>query len=256
MSRYRSGMDEQAWQEHRTSFGAAAGAYDAARPDYPSAAIDWIAGPESRRILDLGAGTGKLTRQLVAAGHEVIAVEPLAEMRAVLATSTPDAVALDGAAEAIPLNDASVDVVVAGQAYHWFVPERAHPEIARVLRPGGVFGVLWNLRDDAEPWVAALCGLLSSEDTASNLAAASAPDGEPYFAAAEGRQFRHEQPLDLDRLLALVRSRSYVITLPEPERDALLADITKLTKNHPDLAGKSTFTMPYITQAYRTTRTA
>jgi len=135
------------------------------------------------------------------------------------------------------------------------VPEHAHPEIARVLRPGGVFGVLWNLRDDAEPWVATLCGLLSSEETASSLASMTPPDAEPYFCAAEGQRFHHEQPLDLDRLLALVRSRSYVITLPAPERDALLADIAKLTRTHPDLAGKPTFTMPYITQAYRTART-
>jgi SAM-dependent methyltransferase len=247
-------MDEQTWHAHRTSFGAVAGAYEQGRPDYPTAALEWIAGPTPLRVLDLGAGTGKLTRQLVAAGHEVVAVEPLADMRAALAAAAPGAMTLDGAAEAIPLSDASVDLVVAGQAYHWFVPERAHPEIARVLRPGGRFGVLWNLRDDSEPWVAALNTLLVLDDSASASAAGEPPAVAPYFEPVEGRRFRHEQVLDLDRLIALVASRSYVITLPEPERAALLADVAELTRRHPDLAGRPTFTMPYVTQAYRTTR--
>jgi SAM-dependent methyltransferase len=247
-------MDEQMWQAHRTSFGAAAGVYEQGRPDYPTAALEWIGGTAAAKVLDLGAGTGKLTRQLVAAGHDVVAVEPLAEMREALVAATPGVPVLDGAAEAIPLADASVDVVVAGQAYHWFVPERAHPEIARVLRPGGVFGVLWNLRDDSEPWVAALNKLLNVEDSASADAARLGPAVAPYFAPAEGRRFHHEQELDRDRLLALVCSRSYVITLPEPERLALLADVAALTRSHPHLAGRDTFPMPYVTQAYRAAR--
>jgi SAM-dependent methyltransferase len=246
-------MDEQTWHAHRTSFGAAADMYEQARPDYPPEAIEWITGTERRRVLDLGAGTGKLTRQLVSAGHDVVAVEPLAEMRAALVAKTPSVMALDGCAESIPLGDTSVDVVVAGQAYHWFVPERAHPEIARVLRPGGVFSVLWNLRDEGVPWVSALGKLLSLGDAAGDT---RTPDVAPYFATTECRRFRHEQTLDLDRLLGLVQSRSYVITLPAPEREALLADVVKLTTTHPDLAGRDTFTLPYVTQVYRTTRTA
>src|SRR5215216_6493004 len=112
-------MDEQTWHAHRTSFGAAADMYEQARPDYPPEAVEWITGTEPRRVLDLGAGTGKLTRQLVAARHDVVAVEPLGEMRAALVARTPSVMALDGTAESIPLGDASVDVVVAGQAYHW-----------------------------------------------------------------------------------------------------------------------------------------
>jgi SAM-dependent methyltransferase len=244
-------MGDTTWQQHRTSFGAAAGVYDQARPDYPPAAVEWITGADPQRVLDLGAGTGKLTRQLLAAGHDVIAVEPLAEMRATLVAASPGVTALDGAAEAIPVADASVDIVVAGQAYHWFVAERAHPEIARVLRPGGVFGVLWNVRDDTEPWVAALGALLSLDDTASSH---TAPEVAPYFTQVKAAKFRHVQPLDLERLLGLVSSRSYVITLPRPEREALLADVAALTRNHPDLAGRTTFTLPYVTLAYRATR--
>ncbi len=207
-------------------------------------------------MLDLGAGTGKLTRQLAAEGHDVVAVEPLPEMRQALTRSAPRLTVLDGTAESIPLADSSVDVVVAAQAYHWFVPERAHPEIARVLRPGGVFGVLWNLRDDREPWVAALTELLGLEDSTSTRTAEQPPETAPYFGPAEGQRFEHEQRMDLERLLALVRSRSYVITLAEPERAALLADVAELTRRHPDLAGRDTFTLPYTTQAYRAVRGA
>ncbi len=247
-------MDDETWQRHRTSFGAAADVYDQARPDYPREAVEWITGTEPRRIVDLGAGTGKLTRPLVLAGHDVVAVEPLSEMRATLVATTPGVMALDGTAESIPLPDASADVAIAGQAYHWFVPERAHPEIARVLRPSGVFGVLWNLRDDREPWVAALGDLLSLDDSTSSAIATRVPDVTPYFGHVQAEQFRHEQELDLDRLIGLVCSRSYVITLPAPEREALLADVAALTRTHPDLAGRDTFRLPYVTLAYRATR--
>jgi SAM-dependent methyltransferase len=247
-------MDEKTWQSQRTSFGTVADIYEQARPDYPVAALRWLVGPTPRRVLDLGAGTGKLTRQLAAEGHEVVAVEPLAEMRQALSRVTPQVSVLDGTAESIPLPDASVDVVVAAQAYHWFVPERAHPEIARVLRPGGVFGVLWNLRDDQEPWVSALSELLGVEDSTSTIAARHRPETAPHFSPADDHQFRHDQELDLDRLLSLVQSRSYVITLPEPERAALLADVAELARAHPDLAGRATFTLPYVTQSYRAVR--
>src|SRR5262245_61990756 len=135
-------------QDYRgLSFGPAADRYDQARPSYPPAALTWALGTEVRRVVDLGAGTGILTRVLVDLGHEVVPVEPDAGMRRRLADVTPGTQAVDGTAERIPLPDASVDAVVAGQAYHWFDTERAHPEIARVLRPGGVFAPLWNIRD-------------------------------------------------------------------------------------------------------------
>jgi SAM-dependent methyltransferase len=247
-------MDEDTWQAQRTSFGSAATLYEQGRPGYPEQALEWLTGPARRRVLDLGAGTGKLTRQLRAAGHEVVAVEPLSEMRAVLAAALPDLVVLDGTAESIPLPDRAVDLVVAGQAYHWFEPALAHPEIARVLRPGGVFGVLWNWRDDTVPWVAALSAMLSGEDSSTPASAMESLDTTGHFGPAEGRVFRHEQPLDRDKLLALVSSRSYVITLPEPERNALLAHVAELTRTHPDLAGRETFSLPYVTRTFRAIR--
>src|SRR2546423_5543081 len=138
------------------SFGPAADLYDQIRPTYPRAALEWALGPGPCRVVDLGAGSGILARVVQQLGHEVLPVEPDDAMRARLAQSTPGVPPLAGSAEEIPLSDGSVDAVVAGQAYHWFDPEPAHREIARVLRPGGVFAPVWNIRDESEPWVAAL----------------------------------------------------------------------------------------------------
>jgi SAM-dependent methyltransferase len=153
--------------EQASSFAAEADAYERGRPGYPAEAISWTLGPAERLVLDLGAGTGKLSRALTAAGHRVIAVEPLAPMRAQLVAAAPGADVRDGSAEAIRLPDAAVDAAVAGQAYHWFDPEPAHREIARVLRPGGVFAAIWNIRDASVPWVAELSRLLGTSASTS-----------------------------------------------------------------------------------------
>jgi SAM-dependent methyltransferase len=245
-------MDETTWQTRRLSFGDVADVYDRSRPDYPAAAVGWLAGDIPRRVLDLGAGTGKLTRMLVDAGHEVVAVEPSAGMRSALRAGVPGAEVLDGAAEDIPLRGGSVDVVVAAQAYHWFDRVRALPEIARVLRPGGVLGLIWNQRDDGEPWVAALWALLGEHP--SERHGEGAPALAPPFGPVEAATFPHRQALDLGGLLDLVRSRSYVATLADAERTGLLERITELTRTHPDLAGRRQFGLPYVTEAYRAVR--
>ena len=140
-----------------SSFGAAATAYAEHRPDYAQAAVRWALEPApGPRVLDLGAGTGKLTATLVALGAEVIAVEPDPAMLAELRRALPAVRALPGSAEAIPLPDASVDAVLAGNAMHWFDMNVAGPEIARVLEPGGILAGLWNVFDDRVDWVAGL----------------------------------------------------------------------------------------------------
>ena len=122
-------------------------------PSYPPEAIDWLLPPGAREVLDLGAGTGKLTTRLVERGLDVVAVDPIAEMLEVLRASLPETRALLGTAEEIPLEDNSVDAVLVAQAWHWVDPARAIPEVARVLRPGGRLGLVWNTRDERLGWV-------------------------------------------------------------------------------------------------------
>jgi ubiquinone/menaquinone biosynthesis C-methylase UbiE len=140
-------------RERSLSFGEEAAAYERGRPSYPPEAIDWLLPPGARDVLDLGAGTGKLTVRLVERGLDVVAVDPIPEMLEVLRRSLPDTPALLGSAEEIPLPDASVDSVLVAQAWHWFDPERAVSEVARVLRPGGRIGLVWNVRDERSGWV-------------------------------------------------------------------------------------------------------
>jgi ubiquinone/menaquinone biosynthesis C-methylase UbiE len=141
----------------RFSFGAAAAAYAEHRPDYARAAVRWaLERAPGPRVLDLGAGTGKLTAVMAALGADVIAVEPDPAMLAELRRALPDVRALPGRAEAIPLPDASVDAVLVGHALHWFDMAVAGPEIARVLVPGGILADLWNVFDDRFDWVAGL----------------------------------------------------------------------------------------------------
>ena len=147
---------QRLFEARRLSFGAEADLYERARPSYPPEAAGWMLGENPLRVVDLGAGTGKFTRVVAALGHQVIAVEPDPGMRARLAERSPGVAVLAGSAEAIPLEDGSVDAVVAAQSFHWFDSAEARAEIARVLRPGGVFAPIWNVRDDSVPWVAEL----------------------------------------------------------------------------------------------------
>lgn len=150
-------MDRDERLLHRLSFGAAAAAYAEHRPDYARAAVRWALEPApGPRVLDLGAGTGKLTATLVALGVDVVAVEPDPAMLSELRRALPSVRALLGSAEAVPLPDASVDVVVAGNAMHWFDMDLAGPELGRVLVPDGILAGLWNVLDDRVEWVARL----------------------------------------------------------------------------------------------------
>ena len=227
------------------SFGAAAAAYDAARPTYPAEAVRWALPADAGRVLDLGAGTGKLTRAVRALGIECVAVEPDDEMRAAI-----DGEALAGTAEQIPLPDASVDAVLVGQAFHWFDPARAIPEMVRVLRPGGTVGLMWNVYDDSVPWVAEFTAVWHPEALAS---LARQFDSPPFDGAAAGtstperRFFAHEQPADRALLETQLRSISHFILMPEDERDALIARALAATP-----AGE--FGVPHVTDVWRATK--
>lgn len=228
------------------SFGAAASSYDAARPTYPADAVRWALPSDAQRVLDLGAGTGKLTSAVRSLGLDVVAVEPDHGMRAHI-----EGESLPGSAEDIPLPDGSVDAVLVGQAFHWFDPARAVPEMVRVLRPGGTIGLLWNVLDDAVPWVAELVDLWSAEDRASFARMEHPPpfDGPAAgLTVPEKRLFDHAQLVDADLLVENVASRSYVILLPPQERDALLDRVRAV-------APAGTFPLPYVCDVWRATKT-
>ena len=146
-------------EEMSLSFGAAAGAYESGRPDYPREAVDWMLAPvrahdRALRVADVGAGTGKLTRTIVEAGAEVVAIDPDPGMLAALREHVHGVPTFVGTGERMPLPDASLDAVLLGQAWHWVDPVAASAEAARVLRAGGVLGLVWNIRDESDPWVA------------------------------------------------------------------------------------------------------
>lgn len=247
---------------HALSFGAAARLYDAARPTYPADAVAWALGQAPLRVLDLGAGTGRLTGVLLDAGHEVVAVEPDPQMLAVLAGGHPGATALAGSAERIPLPEGAVDAAVSGQAYHWFDRETALPEIGRVLVPGGTFAPMWNLRDDDVAWVAALSAIIGSER---RWRGSAGPAGDPariedglefgpWFGGTEHGVFEHTTTTTPDGLVDLVKSRSYYLTSDDAQRARIEAEVRELAATHPDLAGKAEFTIPYRTHVYRSAK--
>ena len=217
-------------------FEAGAAAYELARPGYPDEAIALLAAvvgiAAGVRVCDLAAGTGKLTRSLVALGASVVAVEPVAGMRSQLSTVLPDVEVVDGTAEAIPLPDASVDVVTVAQAFHWFDAPAALAEIARVLTPGGSLAILWNERDERTPWVAEMSRIIRwHERTVSRYqhvdwAEVVAASGR--FTALEERVVDWEQPMTRELLADRVRSISYIAAMPEPERERNTADVVAL----------------------------
>ena len=240
--------DERA--RRAASFSAVADAYERGRPEYPEEAALWLTGEPPRDVVDLAAGTGKLTRVLVRLGHRVTAVEPLPEMLAQLRDAVPGVHAVEGRAEAMPLPDASADAILAAQAYHWFDQPVALVEIARVLRPGGRLGIVWNLRDESVDWVGRLSEVIDSEgdkerDDADGIAASG------LYEPAEEAEWRWEQPLDRARLRDLVLSRSYCATLPADRQEAVLDSVDRL---YDELAGADGLRLPYVTYGVRATR--
>lgn len=230
-----------------TSFAEVAGAYERARPSYPEDAVRWLAGEEPCDVVDLGAGTGKLTRALIAVGHVVTAIEPLPEMLELLPAAAPGAAAILGTAEVIPLPDASADVVTCGQSFHWFDHAVALPEIARVLRPGGRLAVVWNTRDDRVAWVAGLSAIIGSETVGENYPDATI-DESGLFGPVETAVFGFEQVLDREMLLDLVLSRSYCAKLPPAAREPILEAVGRL---YDETAGPEGLRLPYATECFR-----
>jgi SAM-dependent methyltransferase len=251
---------------HGSSFGAAAAEYARHRPRYAEAAIRWCLQPartDRPRVADIGAGTGILTSALHQLGADVVAVEPDPQMLTELRRHVCDVPVVPGTAEAIPLEDGSVDAVLAGQAMHWFEMDRALPEIARVLRPGGILAGLWNIQDDQTAWVAEFARLSEQQGPltmtrwkagfpASPHGATLAAGGDLFEPAEEG-YFENPRTQTADSLLATLGTHSHLLVMPEPERTAFLDRVSGFLHSNP-ATSNGEFTLPLITAAVRAIR--
>jgi SAM-dependent methyltransferase len=239
-------MDDDERTTRGNSFGSVAAEYARYRPNYPDEAVSWLVGDAPATVLELGAGTGKLTRSISALGHRVIATDPDEEMLTLLREAVPDAMAIASTAEEIPLPASSVDVVVAGQAFHWFDAERSWPEIARVLRPGGALALVWNSGDIRVPWVRKVLSLIESEREKDGWD----PFGDStVFELTEQIAVKHWQAFLRETLLGFVGSSSKAATAPRAEREQILATVDALYESYG--RGPDGLLMPWIANCYR-----
>lgn len=248
--------DPLAVENRRQSFGAVAEDYDRYRPGYPQSFLERLLAAAGigagSTVLDIGAGTGQLTRELLELGYRVIAVEPDDRMRAVLQQRHPSARAVAGSAEEIPLAAGTVDAAVGGQMWHWVDPSRAVPELGRVIRPGGRLNVLWSLRDDRVPWIGRLGDNVVLPDPYRLFDDAVVPEfGEP-FGPLERSECEFTHDLTPSEFLAGLGTVS-TITLA-PDRDEQLARAAGLLEADPDLTGRDLVRVPYVCKAFAATR--
>jgi SAM-dependent methyltransferase len=248
-------VDEDVFAKRASSFGGAARAYAEHRPNYPLTGIRWVVSGAARPVhdvLDLGAGTGKLTEGLLALDFAVTAVEPDRNMLAELTRRFPQVTALIGTAERIPLPARSVDAVLAGQAFHWFDPDRALTEIARVLRPGGVVGALWNDHDQSVGWVAGLAKLnrTSVSGVGRTPTLIENPPDHPAFGPFDRETFAHVQRRTAESLTAAIGTSSHTLVVSDEERADLLARVRGYLDARPETA-HGEFDLPMTTTVLR-----
>lgn len=247
-------------QLHRLIAGLDEDVYELGRPGYPPSLVQALASgcgvAPGARVLDLGAGTGKLARPLLAAGFDVVAVEPLDRMRAVLARSLGDARALPGTAEAIPLPDGAVDAAICADSYHWFDADRAPSEIHRVLRPGGGVALVWRWADsgaEGAPWVACFEALLETvrpeHPGFTDDRGALGLERHGGFTPLLRRRTSFEHVTDADGLCAYVASITYVGLLDAARRARLLEDVAALVADQ-----QAPFTLPMFADVWLTSR--
>ena len=239
------------------SFGAQAEAYAEHRPDYPVAAIRWALEPlgssERLEVLDLAAGTGKLTSVLVAEGHRVTAVEPNEQMLSELVRRVHDVRALPGHAEHIPVPDHTMDAVLVGTAFHWFDQAKALPEIARVLRPGGVVAAMWNEHDPNAEWLAEF-DRLSATSVESQWQDPTGVMTHASFSPVESTTFPHAHRRDsAEALIATVNTHSRMLVVDAEERAEINEKMLAFLRSRPETSN-GPFDVPLRTEVFRSVR--
>lgn len=232
-----------------TSFGTAAGDYQRGRPGYLPDAVAWLLAGVTGPVADVGAGTGKLTAEIARQGFDVTAVDPDPEMLQALSAGLPAVPTAIGSAESLPLETASQGAVTFGQSWHWVDVDAASAEVERVLRPGGVIGLIWNVRDESVDWVAALGDAMGSS-RAESIINAFEVEVTAGFGDLEERVWRWENPMTADDLIAMVRSRSYYIVGDETYRAGVDQAVNRVISTLDPAA----ILMPYATHAFRATR--
>jgi SAM-dependent methyltransferase len=249
-------------QSARTGYQKNADKYQSGRPDYAAASLDWmrdaLAIGQSSKVVDLGAGTGKFTKRICELSDHVIAVEPVAAMRETLHANLPQVETLEGNALAIPLPDRSVDALICAQSFHWFASDMAVKEMARVLRPGGKLGLIWNVRDETVDWVAAITKLITPfEGDAPRYYKGDwkKPLPSAHFSPLEKQSFvqSHDGSAE-DVIVNRFLSVSFIAAQDEQVQADIAEQLRDLAANHPALKGKEHISFPYVTEAYSATR--
>jgi SAM-dependent methyltransferase len=242
----------------RIGFENAADAYVRGRPDYPAEILGWLRNTmgldSSRKAVEIGAGTGKFTKLLVETGATVIAVEPVAAMRAELEAQLPGVRAIDATAQATTLEASSCDAVLCAQAFHWFASAASLAEFRRLLRPRGRLGLVWNVRDESVDWVAEITRILAPhEGNAPRYRTGAWRDvfADGPFLAPDEVVFAYQHVgtpsrVILDRSLSV----SFVAALPRKERAKVAAELESLIATHPALKGRETVAFPYRMHAF------
>lgn len=233
-------------------------AYEKGRPSYPAEAVDYLARELSLNrtsmMVELGAGTGKFTKLLVPMGAKLIAIEPVEGMRCKFKEIFPQIELHEGTAEAIPLPDESADAVIAAQAFHWFSGESTLKEIHRVLKPGGLIGLIWNVRDESKDWVAQLTKIIYAYDseapTYNSMKWRKAFDHTSLFTSLKYTSFAHQHEGTPDTVVARVASISFIAVLPEKKKTEVLSRVAQLIQTHPEIKGLKQISFPYRTDIY------